>query len=95
MNRKDENTNDMLLNNILNKLEFFCVFILSWSSSNILRRISSWNLEKKEDVETPDDDNTCCTEIIMNGIIDHQISLLHHKVNMYLLFLEWNIYSVM
>ena len=75
---KDENTNDMLLNNILNKLEFFCVFILSWSSSNILRRISSWNLEKKEDVEnTPDEDNTCCTEIQINEIINHEISLLH------------------
>ena len=67
MNRKDENKNDTLLNNILNKLKFFCVFILSWSSANILRRTSSWNLEKKEDVEdTPDEDNTCCTEIMMN-----------------------------
>ena len=85
INRKDENTNDMLLNNILNKLEFFFVFILSWSSSNILRRISSWNLEKKEDVEnTPDEDNTCCTEIIINENIHYEISLLHRKVTIYL-----------
>ena len=81
MNRKDENTNDMRLNNILNKFEFFCVFILSWSSSNILRRMSSWNLEKKGDVEnTPDEDNTCCTEIIINEIVNHEISLLHQFV---------------
>ena len=82
MNRNDENKNDMLLNNILNEFEFLCLFILSWSSSNILRRISSWNLEKKEDVEnTPDEDNTCCTEIKMHRIIYHAISLLHRKVN--------------
>ena len=75
MNRNDENKKDMLLNNILNEFEFLCLFILSCSPSNILRRISSWNLEKKEDVEnTPDEDNTCCTEMIMNGIINHDIS---------------------
>ena len=80
MNRNDENKNDMLLNNILNEFEFLCLFIPSFSPSNILRRISSLNLEKKEDVEnTPDEDNTCCTEMKKNRIIYHYISLLHRK----------------
>ena len=72
MNRNDENKNDMLLNNILNEFEFLCLLILSFPPSNILRRISSCNLEKKEGVEnTPDEDNTCCTEMRKNYIIDY------------------------